>query len=412
MKTTLTQYFSKTLLSGVLGLTTYALLSGGSMLWAGTEPGYSHDGGVNVYQQNWMSKVPSNFKLSYLSLPGTHDTMSRMTDGPVAQTVALYGQTQSMDLQNQLDAGIRVLDIRIGFWSDTFLTCHGPIVQDGAFQDVLATVVKFLNNYPSETVLMRVKYEHNFGGNTRTFEQVFQQDYWNGPLSHYFWQGTNSNPTLAEIRGRIVVLDDFSTNGSHYGIAYNSFFTQDNYALRNNWDLYAKWIDVKHQLTLAHNIGLVYIGPRCEIEITDQVFCNYIYYPPTSHTMVTPWAKYDTDALEDLRFMNYLSGAAAAVGDTVYPYFVASGKSSPATDAPRLATGKTTPGWSDWPDFPRVDCLLGICTIAFEGTNNLTYNWLGDNNPKRVGIIMADFPGPGLIQRIIDVNSRLAQMGF
>ena len=112
MKTIFSQHFSRTLLTGILGLTAYPFLSGGSKLWAGTEPGYSHDGSAQVYHQAWMSHVPSNFKLSYLSLPGTHDTMSR-TGGDAVQT-------QSMDLQNQLDAGIRVLDIRIGFIMDSF----------------------------------------------------------------------------------------------------------------------------------------------------------------------------------------------------------------------------------------------------------------------------------------------------
>lgn len=49
-----------------------------------------------------------------------------------------------------------------------------------------------------------------------------------------------------------------------------------------------------------------------------------------------------------------------------FPYFVASGKSSPQNGAPRLATGLTTPGFKKYyPDFPRVACFIGICTIAF-----------------------------------------------
>lgn len=393
MKTIFKQ-FSKTLLTGVLGLTAYPFLSGGSKLWAGTEPGYSHDGGVQVYHQAWMSHVPSNFKLSYLSLPGTHDTMSRIGGDAV--------QTQSMDLQNQLDAGIRVLDIRIGFGGNSFGLSHNFVPQSGMFDNVLDTVINFLKSHPSETVLMRVKYEFDFGLNTRTFEQVFL-DYWNGSRSPYFWRGTNHNPPMAEIRGTIVVLQDFKANGS-YGIPYSSFVTQDDYNLKDNWDLYRKWTEVENQLTLSHDIGLVMGWVNTPLGFVH----GAVYDAPTSHSIVTPSGNINfQDALEDVRFMNYLSGATGS-----FPYFVASGKSSPATDAPRLATGKTTPGWSDWPDFPRVDCFIGICTIAFEGTNNLTNIWLEGNNPKRVGIIMADFPGPGLIQSIINANYHLAQTGF
>jgi len=66
----------------------------------------------------------------------------------------------------------------------------------------------------------------------------------------------------------------------------------------------------------------------------------------------------------------------------------------------------TTPGWKNsYPDFPRVDCFIGICTIAFEGVNILTQEYLRNQHPAYVGIVMADFPGPGLIDSLIRLNS-------
>ena len=96
-------------------------------------------------------------------------------------------------------------------------------------------------------------------------------------------------------------------------------------------------------------------------------------------------------------YINFLSGSGGS-----FPYFVASGKSSPEDNAPLLLTGLTTPGWKKkYPDFPRVSCALGICSIAFLGTNILTSERL---TSKRVGIIMADFPGKGLINDVIKCN--------
>jgi len=104
--------------------------------------------------------------------------------------------------------------------------------------------------------------------------------------------------------------------------------------------------------------------------------------------------------------MNYLSGSGVGTSHRLpFPYFVVSGHGHPATDANRLSTGRTTPAWNSWPDFPRVNCFLGICTIAFEGTNTLTYGGiLNGYYTKRVGIIMTDFPGWDLINRIICLN--------
>jgi hypothetical protein len=159
------------------------------------------------------------------------------------------------------------------------------------------------------------------------------------------------------MRGRLVVLQNFDAGGK-YGLPYGELDAQDEYNLGTNWDLYWKWEKVRDQLNKANG------GPS------------------------------------DTKYINYLSGSGG-----VFPYFVASGHSSPGTGAPRLATGLTTPGWnSSYPDFPRVDCFIGICTIAFEGTNILTSDRLG--NYKRVGIIMADFPGPDLINNIIRMSQR------
>ena len=101
-------------------------------------------------------------------------------------------------------------------------------------------------------------------------------------------------------------------------------------------------------------------------------------------------------------FVNYLSA-----GTGSFPYFVASGQSSPQTNAPRLLTGLTTPGWKDkWPDFPRVGCFLGICSIAFEGTNILSAERIGKGKDysRYVGMILSDFPGKDLIDNVININ--------
>ncbi|MCJ8270340.1 MAG: hypothetical protein MJK04_13175, partial [Psychrosphaera sp.] len=109
--------------------------------------------------------------------------------------------------------------------------------------------------------------------------------------------------------------------------------------------------------------------------------------------------------------MNYLS---ASTGE--FPYFYASGHSNPATGAPRLATGMTTPIFDDsWPDYPRVSCVwlaVEVCTIAYEGNNILTADFIEDNNGiTYVGIIMADFPGERLIKRVTNLNPFLTHFG-
>jgi 1-phosphatidylinositol phosphodiesterase len=339
-------FFSTSAIAGIATLVSLSAVPA----FAGTEPGYSHESFALFPNTSWMSNLPDSLKLSHMSIPGTHDSMAHVGGDSV--------QTQTMDLSTQLFAGIRMFDIRIMFEFNTFGLSHGVIPQPGNFDGVMQAVSSFLQSNPREMVLMRVKDEYDGLGNTVSFEDAFKV-YWNR-YSNVFWRNPTgtTNPTLGELRGKVVVLQNFAGNDS-YGLSYGSLYAQDNYNLTTNWDLYNKWTDVKNQLVLANTVA----------------------------------------GTQDRMYINFLSGATGA-----FPYFVASGKSSSATDAPLLSTGETTPAYNNWPDFPRTGCFIGICTISFEGTNNLTYNWLTQAPRTRTGIIMADFPGPGLIEAVAAVN--------
>jgi hypothetical protein len=224
---------------------------------------------------------------------------------------------------------------------------------------------------------MRVKEESDPLGNTREFKETFRA-YWDSG-NWNFWQPSTSNnrdnPELREMRGKIVVLQDFDREAEvkEFGIGYPAstelavkygWDYQDRFNLTTNFDLYGKWLDVK-----------AYLGKANEGDM-------------------------------GTKYLNYLSASGGS-----FPYFVASGHSSPGTSAPRLATGFTAgiAGTCSgcYPDFPRVTCFLGTCTIAFEGTNILTSDRLGSDYAVRVGILMADFPGPDLIEKTIRLNDRL-----
>ncbi|MCX6112934.1 MAG: hypothetical protein NTY22_06625 [Proteobacteria bacterium] len=104
---------------------------------------------------------------------------------------------------------------------------------------------------------------------------------------------------------------------------------------------------------------------------------------------------------------NFLSGSYGS-----FPYFVASGHSSPGTNAPRLWTGlagSKSGMASKYPDFEHRTYgtkKLPQASIWFTGTNDLSVQWLRNNHPKYTGIIFADFPGKDLIGEIIDANFR------
>lgn len=304
---------------------------------------------------DWMDTVPDTRFLGELAIPGTHDSMAHSRHLPFRDIV----RTQTMSLQQQLESGIRYVDIRLAYMKDHFALYHGSVALGYRLEDVLSTVQRYLQAHPSETVLMRIKQEHTRASDAEMlslFETYYQR------YSSLFWEPWTSsngyNPTLGEIRGKVVLLPDVLS--IEHGIRYRSVITQDQYYLQTNWDVYKKWEAIK----------------------------RHIHQANTSN--------------RDFIFMNYLSGSGGS-----FPYFVASGHIRPATGASRLSTGLTEPGFKHWyPDFPRTGRVGAFATISFEGTNTLTADYLRTHQIKRPGIIVADFPGERLINEIIQCNYR------
>ncbi len=339
---------------------------------------YYHDSGMagTTVKADWMKDLLDAQSIMQVSIPGTHDSAGRIG--------GWYAQTQTMDIPTQLRAGIRFLDIRAKSTNGSLAIHHGVVYQGIMFGTVLSQVKAYLKAHPSEFVLMRVKQEQS---KDPEFDKIVNK-YMEAPqYRDVVWRRADPNnfdpPRVGDVRGKIVVLMDYGyyfdwDRVPTFGMAYSEFDQQDNWRVSTNWDLYSKWEKVRDYL--------------------------------------------DRSQRGQVGIINFLSGS-----DIAFPYFVASGHSSPGTSAPRLATGLTTPGWSwKWKDFPRVNCFIGICTIAFEGTNVLARKRIEQSNKNNayakdnfdgfvsangfvknspyVGIIVADFPGPGLIEAVVAAN--------
>jgi len=107
---------------------------------------------------DWMGRLAGGASLASLSIPGTHETMA-IHGGAWTQTQEDFGDSGGA-LAAQLAAGIRMIDIRARVnTGNTFTIHHGATYQNANFDDVLGTLAAFLAAHPSETVLLRLKQE-------------------------------------------------------------------------------------------------------------------------------------------------------------------------------------------------------------------------------------------------------------
>lgn len=175
---------------------------------------------------DWMSKLDDSLRLSEIVLPGSHDSATQYVQ------LAFFSKCQALSIGEQLEAGVRYLDIRLGF-EDTgdlktryfklkhgFTNCKtGPLPwADTLYLDaVLEACYAFLQAHPTETVIFAVKQEHGS-------EPVSQFETWlNGTVQNReaLWLLTDRIPTLKEARGKLVLMrryEDEAGLGEQAGI--------------------------------------------------------------------------------------------------------------------------------------------------------------------------------------------------
>ncbi len=197
--------------------------------------------------QDWLSGIADGVPVQRLTLPGTHDSGARHGGAYVA--------CQTLTIAEQLNAGIRFLDVRCRAVDGVFAIHHAAFYQQLMFGDVLIACRDFLRAHPSETVLMRVKQEYSEVGDAefRKIFDVYLDD--KGWRSLFRLDGTL--PKLGEARGKVVLLGD---NGGLPGVRYgdgNLFDIQDDYMA----EPFAKYPKIEAQFRkAAHEPGKFYMN--------------------------------------------------------------------------------------------------------------------------------------------------------
>lgn len=150
----------------------------------------------------WMKNIPDNTLLSDINLPGTHNSATKYVQ------FAFISQCQKSSIYEQLNIGVRFLDIRVEEAGNrlklvhSFCNCYSPADKKKLLfsEDVVEDCSKFLKENPSETILFSLKRD-----NGSSQEKVFDL-FFNKHLSDKIWYKENRIPSLGEARGKIVLI--------------------------------------------------------------------------------------------------------------------------------------------------------------------------------------------------------------
>lgn len=167
---------------------------------------------ADVRAVNWMENIPDETKLSNMSIPGTHDSCTQNVD------MRYIFQCQDASIATQLKYGYRYLDMRLVLekrsGQETLVLKHNiarckvsdsPFARTLTLADVLKDVYAFLNEHPSETVILCMKAE-NSKDDVAAVQKALYEMIDQAPER---WYLKNVIPTMGEVRGKIVLATRF-----------------------------------------------------------------------------------------------------------------------------------------------------------------------------------------------------------
>ena len=231
---------------------------------------------------NWMSKINDNTKITDLSIPGSHDS------GALHSIADVSGKCQDLNIQSQLNIGVRFFDIRLKLKNNQLDIVHSFVDQNLKFIDILKDMINFIKENNSEFLIISIKKESDTINSKYSFEEAV----FNLLSNDNMIQFDNKLPeTIKEARGKIYIISRFETN---IGIpAYNNWldstsfelndlYIQDNYCIN---DLETKKQDISNTLELSNQNNYLYLNyTSCYLENA---------FPPTyagsSALTINPW---------------------------------------------------------------------------------------------------------------------------
>lgn len=164
---------------------------------------------------SWMKNLCDNTLISEINLPGTHNSATMFAD------FSFLSKCQNTSISEQLNSGIRFLDIRVEKDGEELKLVHGiadcknPINKRESLyiDEVIADCNSFLSSNTSETILFCLNRDDGASAE-ETFDLFFNGCFSNDPL----WYKENRIPTLKEVRGKIVLLNrcNIDKNNENY----------------------------------------------------------------------------------------------------------------------------------------------------------------------------------------------------
>jgi hypothetical protein len=175
--------------------------------------------------KDWLSRIIQDTRINVLAIPGTHDAASI-----VGADWTPYTITQQLDITKQLDAGVRVLDMRVshkiitkdpGGWNpfrkmevvgDEIHMCHASRMFDTKLSEALTSIKNWLGDNPSEFVAMIFQQQGTIPKDVTEKQRVIgliTTAIWNAFPGNWVYRpgkGQNDWPMVGTLKKKVMVF--------------------------------------------------------------------------------------------------------------------------------------------------------------------------------------------------------------
>lgn len=168
-------------------------------------------------RKTWMGQIPDTTLISDINIPGSHDAAA------INSWVRTVFATQYQTITQQLEVGIRLLDVRLKVYETgsnyRFMTCHSnyPGNEYQSFISLLDECKVFLSGQGSETIIMSLKVD-DWNGTTN--ETAAKTALVNLLDTYPVLRNITSVPVLSVCRGKIYLVNRID-NGTNLGVPFN-----------------------------------------------------------------------------------------------------------------------------------------------------------------------------------------------
>lgn len=186
-------------------------------------------------KNDWLSSVSSDKYISEISMPGTHNS------GALYEPAYGTAKCQKYTIADQLNMGVRFLDVRAGISAGKLKIMHGTLSQAMTFDKFTELCYKFLEENPSETIVFSLRNEDMKA--EQRFDKLLAAEI-NENSDKWFTE--DRIPTLGEVRGKIVLINRFDRDYSIGINAAHDWRNNDTFTIPGNG--YYIWVQDRYSI--------------------------------------------------------------------------------------------------------------------------------------------------------------------